>query len=451
MKFNVSYKAQIIKLQPTHKFAIIDTINIYRKAITYLIPIVNSNYETIETLKGKERNNFIEKLIHSTKDNKSSYDFDIKFYKFPSYLRRIAIQDALGIVSSYKNNFKNYLSEKHIAISNGKKFKKKEPKLTLKHFKCPTLYNGNMYAKITDNTVKIKVLIKNDWNYITINLKKSDINYILKNCYNYKINSPILIKKGKNVYLSYSFSGETKINNTNLKNQKILAVDLGINTSATCSILNFDGTVRDRLFINQKSEKDHQNHLINRLKKKQKQGSISASNKSLRAKINGLNNFIVNDTVNKIVNFAAKNKVDVIVFEYLDFKKNIKSKDTKNLKTKLHLWAKRKIQNKVEEKAHTFGVRFRRVNPKNTSALAFDGSGKVKRDKHNHSLCIFKNNKQYNCDLSASYNIGARYFIKEINKTISEKKWSEVVAKVPQLSVRTNTTLSTLISLIAVL
>ena len=101
-------------------------------------------------------------------------------------------------------------------------------------------------------------------------------------------------------------------------------------------------------------------------------------------------------------------------------------------------------------KAHSLGIKFRRVCANNTSALAYDGSGYVKRDKKNYSLCTFKNGKQYNCDLNATYNIGARYFIKEIEKSISKKKWADVVAKVPQLSTRTQCTLSTLISLIAV-
>jgi transposase len=115
------------------------------------------------------------------------------------------------------------------------------------------------------------------------------------------------------------------------------------------------------------------------------------------------------------------------------------------------MWAKRTIQKKVEHKAHMFKIRVNRVNAKNTSALAFDGSGKVKRDVTNYSKCIFATGKQYNSDLNASYNIGARYFIREIQKTISEKKWSQVLAKVPGLERRTQCTLSSLISLVAVL
>ena len=39
-----------------------------------------------------------------------------------------------------------------------------------------------------------------------------------------------------------------------------------------------------------------------------------------------------------------------------------------------------KIQEIVKNKAHSMGIRFSRVNARNTSALAFDGSGYVTRN-----------------------------------------------------------------------
>ena len=60
-------------------------------------------------------------------------------------------------------------------------------------------------------------------------------------------------------------------------------------------------------------------------------------------------------------------------------------------------------------------------------------------------------NKDYNADLNAAYNIGARYFIREYNKTIPEKVWLPAEAKVPEAGKRTLCTLSTLIRLVAAL
>ena len=70
--------------------------------------------------------------------------------------------------------------------------------------------------------------------------------------------------------------------------------------------------------------------------------------------------------------------------------------------------------------------------------LACDGSGAVVRNQENHSLCTFRTGKQYNCDLSASYNIGARYFIREFLKPLPETERSSLEAKVPAVKRRTS-------------
>ena len=75
----------------------------------------------------------------------------------------------------------------------------------------------------------------------------------------------------------------------------------------------------------------------------------------------------------------------------------------------------------------------------------------VQRNEANHALAVFQNGKQYNCDLSASYNIGARYFIRELFKSLPEKVRSALSAKVPEVQRRTSCTLNTLLQLNAAL
>jgi putative transposase len=70
----------------------------------------------------------------------------------------------------------------------------------------------------------------------------------------------------------------------------------------------------------------------------------------------------------------------------------------------------------------------------------------VKRN-NKKDLATFPNGKVYPEDLNASYNIGARYFIREFLKSFSEKKRLQWEAKVPSLAARTRQTLSSLISL----
>ena len=110
---------------------------------------------------------------------------------------------------------------------------------------------------------------------------------------------------------------------------------------------------------------------------------------------------------------AEEKHADVLVFEYLETKGKISGRK----KQELHLWRKKDIQKRCEHQAHRRGMRIFRICAWNTSRLAYDGSGTVVRDPGNHSLCTFQNGKRCNSDLSASYNIGARYFIRELVKS----------------------------------
>lgn len=149
----------------------------------------------------------------------------------------------------------------------------------------------------------------------------------------------------------------------------------------------------------------------------------------------------------KIVKFAKEHNCDVVVFEYLDKMRVPKGFwGAKKLRFKLRYWRKTAIQNKVEEMAHYVGMRISRVNARNTSALAYDGSGKLERN-HKKDLAIFSTGKVYHADLSASYNIAARYFIRAYQKSMSKKSWLSLQAKVPVLTKRTSQTLSSFISL----
>ena len=129
-----------------------------------------------------------------------------------------------------------------------------------------------------------------------------------------------------------------------------------------------------------------------------------------------LNEEIARKTAGGIIAFAKEHDAGVIVFEYLD----TSGKKKGSRKQKLHLWKHRDIQKLTEYKAHQLGMRISHVCAWGTSKLAFDGSGEVKRGKEvskttPYNVCCFKNEKQYNCDLSASYNIGARYYLREIS------------------------------------
>ena len=429
MNITTSYKVQIVGINKMLR----PTVNKYREALVFLIPIINNEWDNICALKGNRKNNLVEHLIHTTKDNEAKYpEFDQLFYKMPSYFRRGVIADAIGIVSSYKSNYKNW--EKNGKVG-------KPPRLQTKHYSCPIFYRDNTYEETDNpNVVNLKLYINNDWVWYPVRLRATDIKYIQKHCQNKEMSAPILERRYNKYYLRFAFTEKVKLNEVKVENQKVLAVDLGINNDAVCSVMTADGTVLNRKFINFKSDKDRLYHTLNKIKKKQKKHQSVSKLWSYAKNCNEQHSIKI---AQAIVDYAVQNAVHCIVFEHLD----IKGKISGSKKQKLTMWRKNYIQSIVARKAHQMGIRISHICAWNTSKLSFDGSGEVKREKENYSICTLGNGKQYHSDLNASYNIGARYFIREILKPLSVTVRSQLEAKVPSVAKRTQCTLSTLINL----
>ena len=431
MKILSSY---VIKLAGDLK-ALEHSIAIYRQALRFVIPVVNTHWNELKDFDyTKQRMVFVEQLIHTTNRNKAHYDFDVEFPKFPSYLRRAVINRALGIVSSYRSNLDNWEQDR----------KGQAPKLSLTHYAYPAYYKGNLFRNFDPirQTIELKVFKNNDWVYEVYQLKTSDCTYYQTYLTGKKQNVPIIQKKGRRFYATFSYEEETSLIPEE-SIDKVCAVDLGLGTDATCSIMDKDGTVYARKFISFSKEHDRLGTQLGRIKRNQKQGS--RHNKTLWRKVSGISQDIADKTAQAIFEFGNEHGVDAYVLEYLDFK-------GKNTVKRAHFWRYKRIYKVLGQKAHRNGLRIARVNARNTSRLAFDGSGWTKRGREiepctPYSLMQFTTGKTYNADLNASYNIGARYFIRCILKTVSATQRLVLEAKVPQATKRSTCTLSHLINL----
>ena len=418
-----------------------DTVYIYRDAVNFLINICLNEWEDISAINGSLlRQQCVERLCHETADNRNPKysSFDKKFYKFPSYLRRGAINEAVGKVSSYKSNLANW----ELADT---KTRGRKPSYPKAGYIYPCMYRTVMYEQTDIYEAKIKVFVRNTWDWLTVRLRKTDADYINRRCASRKKCAPTLQKRGKEWFLDFPFEEKTSLIKADIFHQTIVAVDLGMNSPATVSVMRSDGTVLGRHFCKLPKEYDSLKHAVNRIKKAQQHGNCKTPR--LWAGARGINNDIAVKTAHFIMDVAVLYNADVIVFEHLD----LNGKKRGSQKQKLHLWKSRYVQTMVTDKAHRIGMRISRVCAWGTSRLAFDGSGCVLRGKEaelgSYSICKFQNGKIYNCDLSASYNIGARYFIRELLKSVPETERLALEAKVPQAAKRSTCTLSTLINL----
>ena len=422
--------------------AVKNTVLLYRKAVEYLITPVKDHYEELKKIKSSNyQQQYVEHLVHSTKNHKAVYDFDKEFYKFPSYFRRSAITHAIGAVFSYMSNHKLW-------EDNGRKGR--EPKMGTDMNICPCFFHGNMFLWKENGTAAVKVFADNDWIWREITLKKTDLKYLnrrIKENPSCTVSSPVIERKPKGHYfLRFTLTEQIDLPSLPVRERLICAVDLGINTDAVCTVMNVHGTVLAREFINCAREKDSVHNALHRISVFQRlHGSHDV--RRLWSVAERRNENHAHMVANRIVEYARERQCDVIVFEHLD----TRGKKRGSRKQILAMWRHRDLQKTAESLAHKYGMRISHVNAWNTSRLAYDGSGTAKRGKavakdNPYDMCQFTTGKMYNCDLNASYNIGARYFIRELYK-----ETPDLMAKVPEVGSGTRRVLADLWRLDAVI
>jgi IS605 OrfB family transposase len=370
------------------------TIQEYRAFCRALVGVVNTHWTMIAN--AKSRCSVVEKLIHKTSKNpnpKYSY-FGRRFYKFPSYLRRAAIEFAIGQVSSFLTRYQKW----HSGIRN--KREAKPPRLNGDTGCYPSLYKGQCIKFSQCLTVaEIKVWNGSDWVWTKVAISRKRDRHLLGHA---EIKSPALIVNQKRCKLSVPF----KINPPKREGNCVCAVDIGINTLATVSIVYPDGTVTARKFIHPSVDIDRRDKRLTRISKKARltknlsKGFCSTWYRKARQ----YNQNIAQQTSKQIVDFAEEYGALVIVFEQLKGWRPKGGRKRSTLKQRFHGWLHRALVNLTQEKFAERGGKTEFVYPRGTSSWAFDGSGKVKRSKKNYSLATFPSGKQYNCDLSASYN-----------------------------------------------
>ena len=435
----------------TYNNVLKETVTAYRHAVAFFVGVALKEWDVIEPITSTNyRQLAMEQLTVRTKKRPvPKYPFEDAnqmFVKFPSYLRRSAINEALGKVSSYKSNLANWQNA-------DKKTRGMAPSIPKAGYVYPAMYRDNCFVRTGTYTARIKVYIRNTWDWLDVELKKSDVDYIQRHCTNCKECAPTLQKRGRQWFLDFPFEEKVSLSSVSVEEQKIVAVDLGIHNACTCSVMRADGTVLGRTFLSLPRENDCLNHAVNRIKKAQQHGARKTPR--LWAKAKGISDDIAVKTASFIIKMAKYYNADVIVFEHLELTGRKKG----SKKQRLHHWKAKYVQSIVEGRAHRMGKRISRVNARGTSKLAYDGSGLVERgtylqngiEKYNYSICTFTTGKQYHCDLNAAYNIGARYFIREYIKSLTERKRLGILAKVPECAKRSTCTLSTLIKLHAVL
>jgi len=284
------------------------SVALFRARVDLLEGVVYTHWP--ELMRAPSICHAVEQLIHATKKNPHPRypQFDRRFRKFPSCLRRAAIEFVVGQVSSFISNYDRWQA--------GIRLKKdaKPPRRGCRSDANPALYRGQM-IKFHDGykTAEIKVWNGHDWVWEkmplvghrqrhTVSTNKQLCPSLILNGARAKPAAPFRIKRMKLVH-----------------QEAVCAADLGINTTAVAGIVQADGTVVARRFIHPAADIDrrdkspaqirHKAHLTGRLS----EGFC----KGLYAKGRRRNLQIACDVARELLAFAKAHQVTVIVFEYL--------------------------------------------------------------------------------------------------------------------------------------
>ena len=114
------------------------TLKIYRQAVAFFIEVALAEWTLFTAMAhSDECIAIMEAIAHKTDAHpEPKYDFDGQFPKMPSYIRRAAIKEAVGRVSSYKTNYARWE-----ASGSGKG----RPGFPTAGYCFPCMYKGNMY------------------------------------------------------------------------------------------------------------------------------------------------------------------------------------------------------------------------------------------------------------------------------------------------------------------
>jgi IS605 OrfB family transposase len=429
------------------------TVAFFRRVVRMSATVAMTHWPELGSLRTKERQMALEALLHPTK-LRPTVRYAVlgqALGKMPSYLRRAALNAALGVVSSFMSNYNNWL-DGEIGGKN-RELGSRTPTIGLSNV-FPSLYGGNMILLGT-RELPVKKLQAKDMadfvgpqrkpltaaqvaagavktiitphGFVRIKLIGQDGQWFFSQPL--KIHgkmkrlddigrmdlSPTLMIRGAKTWLSCPVEIKTPTYKTNSSLVKqaapfrVCSIDVGINTAATLAIVDSTGTVIARKFLTYGRHNDQRDNLGLLIAEKQnqsggsKRGQAFCSN--LHRRIAGLSLDAARHMARGITAFALQNGASLFVIEDL---KGWRPKGKGQQKKRFHRFQHRMLIQYLGHKAQELGMRVLEVYARGTSRYAYDGSGKVKRSTTNAQLATFSSGKQYNADLNGALNIAAR-------------------------------------------
>ncbi len=151
------------------------TMKTYRQAVSYLTEIYVQVWEELREIPETKSVLMLQSIWYTRRrKNTARFDFDLCFPKMPSYLRRAAIQHALGSISSYETRLEQWTKTGKLT---GK------PRLSCENHAMPVFYRDVMYREGGEgkDEAYLKLYDGHDWKWFRVCLKHTDMEYLRRN------------------------------------------------------------------------------------------------------------------------------------------------------------------------------------------------------------------------------------------------------------------------------
>lgn len=367
-----------------------ETVSVYRRLCRFLTGVAFTHWPTLGQLSAEDVTPAMERLMHSTLKN-PVVEYPVigeAFYKFPSYYRRGVISFAVGQMSNYMTRYRDW------QCGQSRKRRDAKPPLLNADAGCyPTLYKGQCYRLDNLQAVSLKLYDGKSWVWTDIRIKSLRQRHTVPTN---QMLSPSLVFNQRGAHLSVPFHCKPE---KVVRSENVTSVDLGINTTATISVVTFCGTAIHREFIHPGRDIDRRNKRLKSVSTRAAKTMGKGGKLSKRfcsntyRKCRNINEQIGHIVSRRITDIAAEFNSQAIVFENLKGWKAKGGRRRSNLRQRFHGWLKSLIHDLTVDKWTEQGGKSIDVVAAYTSKLAYDGSGQVKRNSKNYALATFSSRK----------------------------------------------------------
>ena len=314
--------------------------------------------------------------------------------KLPAYLRRSAINHAIGSVRSFLSRSRNAENDEE----------KKRVVNTSKKFECSPVYYKGIYRNLTNESIELKLWNGDNWKWYKVKIQTDERKFEIDN-----VMSPTLIINSKYIMIHIPVRKEvedvTPIKERLENNGRVLSLSFSNNDKfVVCSIMNREGEFIKSKFISGGDEyKSRCARILGKIKKDRQINKKLAErdHKNYWNKLNNIGTTFAHQVSHEIIKFAKDNGAEVIVVP------EVKDGDgfvARRIGKYSPYYLRHKITNYIEYKSFENSILMTKVRSNYTANRCYKCRSKVTKNGNLEYIC--ENGHRGNYFLNSSMNIG---------------------------------------------